>query len=75
MTAHQVAAFFDMDESALRIFDETWGVSAVMNTLGLDGMYLMGAVVLFGGFGWIHIGENDGRFTSATHLAVSVLWR
>ena len=69
----QVAAFFDLDESALHLFDETWRVSARMNTLGLDGMYLMGAVVLIGGFGWIHIGENDGRCTRATHSVASVL--
>ena len=64
LTVQQVAAFFDMDESALRVFDETWGVSALMKTLGLNGMYVMGAVVLIGGFGWIHIGENIHKCNS-----------
>jgi hypothetical protein len=79
LTVQQVADFFDVDESALRLFDETWGFSVLMKTLGLDGMYVMGAFVLIGGCGWIHIGENIGQITSATHSAAivhnSVLWR
>ena len=54
----QVAAFFDMDEYTLRRIDDTWSFSALLRLLHLDGMYIMGALVLIGGFGWISIGEK-----------------
>ena len=53
----QVAAFFDMDWYSLRVIDDKWGFSALLRMLHLDGMYIMGALVLIGGFGWISIGE------------------
>lgn len=43
----------------MRLLDEKWGFSAVLSTFGLDGMYIMGALVLVGGCGWFNIGENN----------------
>ena len=57
MSVQQVAAFFDMDWYSLRVIDDKWGFSALLRMLHLDGMYIMGALVLIGGFGWISIGE------------------
>lgn len=56
----QLAAFFDADEYTLRFFDEKSGVSALLNALSLEGTYVVGALVLIGGFGWINFGATAG---------------
>jgi hypothetical protein len=67
----QIAALFDTDEYTLRYFDEKWGVSALFKTLSLEGAYIVGALVLIGGFGWINFGATAGWRISALACCAS----